>query len=179
MGRPAVLSLLVLSTIATPALGQDSDPQPTTPWRSVPRPGARLVILAQSGESVEGTFVALLPSAIQVSSAGVRREIPLRDIATVRRNGDSLWNGIAWGAATAGLLVSGYNGDCDTCYSTAALAANRLAVVGIGAGIGALLDRLVHDTRVIYRTADAPGGSRRLQLIVRPLENALAVSLHW
>ena len=53
--------------------------------------------------------------------------------------------------ALAGATVLGYNGDCDTCYSALELASYRLVVAGIGAGVGALLDLVVRDRRVLYK----------------------------
>ena len=89
--------------------------------------------------------------------------MPLAEVAVVRRNGDSLWNGIAWGGGIAGALFLGYNGDCDTCYSAAELALFRSTMAGVGAGLGALLDLMVRDKRVLYQAPSTATASRRLE----------------
>jgi hypothetical protein len=157
-------------------------PQQKADWlMPAAKPGAPLRVVERSGNATTGKLLDVLPSAIRLSSGGVIREVPLSEIASVRRNGDSLWNGIAWGGGVAGLMVVGYNGDCDTCYSAAELAAYRLAVVGIGAGLGALLDVMVRDKRILYQAPGTPSASRRLKIhpFVAGHARGLLLSVHW
>lgn len=132
------------------------EPDSFASLQAAAKPGARLRIVDWSGRSTTGRLDALSPSAVRLAADGVSREMPREGIAGIRRNGDSLWNGIAWGGAVAGALFLRYNGDCDNCYSAAELASARLAAAGIGAGLGAWLDLMIRDQRVLYQ---APGGA--------------------
>jgi len=137
----------------------------TRDWlKPVPKAGASIRVTERSGKSTSGRLVSVLPSANQLASDGTNLEVPLADITLVQRNGDSLWNGVAWGAAIAGAISLGYNGDCDSCYSAGELAANRLALVGIGGGVGALLDLIVRDKRIVYRSPSTRSNARRLDI---------------
>ncbi len=96
-------------------------------------------------------MIAVSATALQLASRDGVRAIPFADVAVVVTQKDSLWNGIAVGGGVAGLVVAGYNGDCDTCYGSAELASYRAIVVGIGAGVGALIDWIVREERVLYK----------------------------
>src|SRR5262245_35368118 len=140
-------------------LNQPSSGQESQWLQPVPTAGAPIRITERSGKSTTGRLVEVLPSAVRLVSGGITLEVPVADIALVQRNGDSLWNGVGAGAAIAGAISLGNNGGCVGCYSAGELAANRLAVAGIGAGVGALLDLLVRDKRILYRaqnTTSAP-----------------------
>lgn len=142
---------------AEPGIKQEPD------WLTpIPKAGTPVRVIERSGKSTTGRLVDILPSAIRLASGGVTLEVPLTEIAVVQRNGDSLWNGIALGGGVAGVLFLGYNGDCDICYSTAELASFRLALAGIGAGVGALLDLMVRDKRVLYQATSTATASRRI-----------------
>jgi hypothetical protein len=147
----------------------------------VPKPGIPIRVIERSGESTTGRLVAVLPSAIRVLSDGITHEVPLTDVALVRRNGDPLWNGIAWGGGIAGVLFLGYNGDCDTCYSKAELALFRSTMAGVGAGLGALLDLLMRDKRVLYQAPSTATASSRLEMhpVVAGHARGLLLSVRW
>jgi hypothetical protein len=187
-------SLLIPAVV----LGQDQARQPrqpaargqhTTPaiaqagnWLvPAPKPGTPIRVIQGSGESTTGRLVSVLPSAIRLISDGITREVPLTEITVVRRNGDPLWNGIAWGGGITGALFLGYNGDCDTCYSAAELALFRLAMAGAGAGVGALLDLMVRDKRVLYQAPSTRTASVKFVMhpVVAGHARALLVSARW
>lgn len=173
-----------------PDQGSSPDWQDTTTSRSAveqeidwlepeAKPGAPLRVIDRSGKSTTGRLVHVLPTSIRLASGGVTHEVPLAEVATVQRNGDALWNGVAWGGGFAGFMFLGYNGDCDTCYSGAELASFRLALAGIGAGIGALLDLMVRDRRVLYQAPSPVTTARRVSVrpIVAPHARGLVVSV--
>jgi hypothetical protein len=149
--------------------------------KPVPKPGTPIRVIKRSGESTTGRLVDVLPSAIRLISDEITHEVPLTDVTFVRRNGDPLWNGIAWGGGIAGALFLGYNGDCDTCYSAAELALFRTAMAGSGAGVGALLDLMVRDKRVLYRAQSTRTAS--VSFTVHPMvaghARALLLSARW
>jgi hypothetical protein len=161
---------------STPAVGQAGN------WLlPVPKPGTPIRVTERSGESTTGRLVAVVPSAIRLISDGITREVPLHDVTFVSRNGDPLWNGIAWGGGLAGALFLGYNGDCDTCYSAAELALFRTATAGAGAGVGALLDVLVRDKRVLYQAPNTRTASVRFAMhpMVAGHARGLFLSARW
>ena len=151
--------------IPSVALCQERVTEPGQPnWLSRSKPGARLRVIERSGESTTGRLVAVLPSGIRLASRDVTIEVPLAEIALVRRNGDSLWNGTLLGGGLTALIFLGYNRDCDNSYTTTQLAAYHLALAGMGAGVGALVDWVVRDRRVLYRAPVARDASRRLRV---------------
>jgi hypothetical protein len=147
----------------------------------MPKPGIPIRVITRSGESTTGRLVRVFPSAIHLLSDGITREVPLADVTVVRRNGDSLWNGIAWGGGIAGALFLGYNGDCDTCYSALELALFRGAMAGAGAGVGALIDLIVRDKRVLYQTPSTGAASVRFAMhpMVAGHTRAFLLSARW
>jgi len=187
-------SLLIPALVLGQDLAGDRDQQPQNVQRARPageqagdwlipvtKPGAPVRVVERSGRSTLGTLVGVLPSAIRVRSDGITREVALTEIAIVRRNGDPLWNGIAWGGGIAGVMFLGYNGDCDTCYSAAELTLFRSAMAGVGAGLGALLDLLVRDKRILYRAPMTPTLSGRLEMhpVVDGRARGLLLSVRW
>jgi hypothetical protein len=110
--------------------------------RSQAEPGARLRVVDWSGRSQTGELVEVLASAVRLRSASVAREVPLTDIAVIRRNGDSIWNGVLWGTIVGGAVSRGH-------------ASYGLVLAGIGAGVGAVVDVMVRDDEVLYQAPEA------------------------
>src|SRR5262245_60554314 len=70
-------------------LAQPSSRQQSEWLQPVPKAGAPIRVTERSGKSTTGRFASVHPSGIQLMSDGVTLEVPLADIALVRRNGDS------------------------------------------------------------------------------------------
>lgn len=136
------------------APGQEADP--LTSLRSTMKAGERVRVIDRSGRSTSGRLVVVLPSAIRLVSGAITREVPRDDIALIRRDGDSLWNGSVWGAAVGTAVALKYIGDvnCTRC-STAETVSVSLALGGIGAGLGVLLDLMVRDEQILYQGQQA------------------------
>ncbi len=92
------------------------------------------------------------PSGLQLLLQGRAVEIPRQEIAEVRRNGDSLWNGVLLGGlfGTGVALSFISHADCQTCSAWEA-ASVGLVLGGGGAALGGFLDYMRRDTRVLYR----------------------------
>ena len=147
----------------------------------VPKTGTPVRITDRSGQSTTGRLAAVLPYSLRLVADGVTVELPLADIALVQRNGDSLWNGAAWGAGMLGLVSLGANADCDNCISAGERMAFVLTLAGIGAGVGALLDLLVSDKRILYRAPTRTSVLQRMaiQPVLTGESRGLRLSWDW
>ena len=125
--------------------------------------GARLLVIDRSGSETAGTLVGVRPTALQLLVGNRAVEISGPEIAEIRRDGDSLWNGVLLGSAFGGAVALSFIGqvDCQTCGAWEA-ASVWLALSGGGAAVGGLLDHLQRDGRVAYRGGDREGSPRVL-----------------
>jgi hypothetical protein len=144
-----LLSLLLLLLAASPSRAQDVA---TTlgELRQRVEPGATVYITDSTGRQSRVSLVEIRDSALVVSIGAERREFAENDIRQIRqRVPDSVWNGA---------LAS------PPCRGAECVAPS----VGLGAlfgGIGAGLDALLKDRRVIYAQAKASA----VRVMVLPL----------
>ena len=121
------------------------------------RSGDTVWMTGTDGAQSRGVVLGVEPSAILVAVDGREQRRQLADLREMWRDGDSLSNGIKWGALTglgAGLGIGG---------AMAAVAGNEggdiagpfVATVGLsvasGIAIGAGLDALFHGRTLVYR----------------------------
>lgn len=120
--------------------------------RSMTKHGAQLLVIDHAGAETIGKLVDVRPSGLQLLLQGRAVEIPRQEIAEVRRNGDSLWNGVLLGGlfGTGVALSFISHADCQTCSAWEA-ASVGLVLGGGGAALGGFLDYMRRDTRVLYR----------------------------
>lgn len=130
------------------------------------------------GEFVEGRVAGLTSDTIAVESAGRRFELPAREVMRVETRGDSLWNGLAYGAMFGFMgYFAAFMNDCagpcnDKDYAFLATASVLLGG-SIGAAVGLVSDALIRGNRVVFqrgkRASIAPligrgGGGVRLSV---------------
>ena len=145
------------------------------------RSGDTVSMTGTDGMQSRGVVLGVEPSAILVAVDGREQRRQLADLREMWRDGDSLSNGIKWGALT-GLGVGLGIGS-----AMAAVAGNEggeiagpfVATVGLsvagGIAIGAGLDALVHGRTLVYRATtpkvtvlpSVTGKSRGLLVSVR------------
>ena len=108
------------------------------------------------GEFVEGRVAGLTPDTIAVESAGRRFELPAREVMRVETRGDSLWNGLAYGAVfgTTAWFVAFINDCGQSCDAEDyGFLATLAGMVGgsIGAAVGLVSDALIRGNRVVFQ----------------------------
>lgn len=160
-------------------------------WLLSAAPGSAQTLRVRSGDTVwmtgtdgaqaRGVVVGVEPSAIVVAVDGREQRRQIADLREMWRDGDSLSNGIKWGALTGLGVGLGIGG------AMAAVAGNEggeiagpfVATLGLsvagGMAIGAGLDALVHGRTVVYRATPSKvtvrpsvtGKSRGLLVSVR------------
>lgn len=147
---------------------------------SAPKAGTRIEVVDRVGTPTKGTLLGVSPDAVRLTSDGTTRTLPLAETSLIRRDGDPVWDGAAWGGGLFGLMFLSYNGDCDDCYSGAQLVGIRLFFAGIGAGAGALIDALIRDRRVLYQGADrTTGHTLTLVPVIGPKTGGVNLALAW
>lgn len=181
-GRTPRLLLWLFGVLWMPPAAVAQTPSSTSGYwvASAPKPGTRIEVIDRAGAPTKGRLLDVSPDAVLLVSDGTTRELPLAETSLIRRDGDPVWDGAAWGGGLLGLMLLGYNGDCDDCYSGAHLAGARLFFAGIGAGVGALIDAAIRDRRVLYQGADQSGRrTLRLAPVVGPKTAAIRLAMRW
>jgi S1-C subfamily serine protease len=120
------------------------------------RPGSPLVVSLKDGNCFEGAVKAMSAGVLTLTDrAGTEFAIPMSDVARIveRFTSDGLANGAAIGAgiglAAAVAILAGLDADNGYVLPTAKVGA-PLLLSGIGALIGALVDRSHRSERVLY-----------------------------
>jgi hypothetical protein len=148
------------------ALGACAHVQPTTSWPELQRRlsrGAPIAVTETAGSEVRGRLEALSSDRLTLNVDGTSRAFDAPNIRGVRRDGDSLWSGLAWGAAVgaAGAVLS--DSSCSGRRDCGAQIPQRLTFVAALAAAGAGLDALHRDRTPLYRSR-----SRTTALTVLP-----------
>jgi len=127
-------------------------------WEKVAaeKTGSNIIMTMMTGDRMECTFTSLSPDSIIVSTPdGVEREYSKANVAritTADKRQDSLANGAAIGAASAGIPAGLIAIAClaaKTC--TGSQVGGALPIyMGIGAGIGLAVDAGVKDYATLY-----------------------------
>lgn len=146
------------------------------------RSGDTVWMTETNGALSRGVVLGVEPSAVRVAVDGREQRRELGDLREMWRDGDSLRNGIAWGALSglgAGLgvgvgLFAEYGGEVrDHAGPVAAIFA---LCVGGGVGIGAGIDALVRGRTLVYR---APAGRVTLLPSVTGRSRGLLMSVRF
>jgi hypothetical protein len=105
----------------------------------------------QNGE-MRGKLVRLSPTSLAILANGQEREILSTGIASIEKRGDPLWNGALIGAVS--MLPMPLVGWATVGPGTHPR--RDVAIVGaavaVGAGVGALIDWLRQDRKLVYGT---------------------------
>lgn len=147
-----ILSIMVMSLASAQAMVVPGR------WEKVgaQKPGSKMIVSLMTGDIMECSFVRLTTDSLFVATPqGVERNFSKANVARIvsaDKRADSLANGAAIGAVSAGIpvgiiaLVAAR--DCYDCQKEAALAFAMWT--GIGAGIGLLVDAGFRDQITLY-----------------------------
>ena len=144
--------------------------------------GDRVTVTDSDGQALQGRIVDLSSSTLALEADGLRRDLDRGDIAVIRRQErDSLKNGALIGGlagfAAGGLpllILAAGPSESDVDFSPWVLMSASVFTAA-GAGIGAGVDALIKDSRVIYRAS--PSRQRfTVSPVVSPERQGLSVS---
>lgn len=129
--------------------------QPTGSWPELGRrltTGKPVAVTDTAGAEVRGRVSSIAAASLTLNVAGASRQFDAADVRQVRRDGDPLWNGLAWGAGfgAAGALLS--DPRCSGPSTCHADIPQRLAFVAAMAAAGIGLDALHRDRTILYRS---------------------------
>jgi hypothetical protein len=119
--------------------------------------GSQLVVTLNSGARLEGAFKAIGPAVLTLTDqSGKELSIPMSEIDSIVLRGarDSLTNGIAIGAGIglgASLAILAAVGSQDGEVLPSAKVGAPLLLSGVGALVGAFVDRAHTREQVVYR----------------------------
>jgi hypothetical protein len=142
-------------TAAQTATASDNFPAPALKKL---RPGMNLFVIPDSGSEQTGRLVSFSERELVVRVGATDVVVPARRILRLEET-DSLWNGVTAGAllAAAGVWVPtllSCSGS-ETCVYGPAAFWSTAAVMGIGGGVGALIDYSRKGRSVIYARESA------------------------
>lgn len=146
---PTVFALCAYVTAGCASLS------PTQSWPELARrasPGTPVAVTDATGTETRGRVSGVDPASLTLDIDGTLRHFPVSEVRQVRRNGDPLWNGLAWGAAVgvAGALLS--DSSCAGRTTCGAQTGERLAFVAAMAVAGVGIDALHRDRTLLYRS---------------------------
>jgi hypothetical protein len=135
-------------------------PEPVTSFaelRREIRTDAALVVTLVSGERVRGRADVLEDARLSIRERDQVRWLREDDVARIDlRMRDSIKNGLIIGAAVGGGIFLNYYSENALCRSNCQFTSGALALVGMGAGIGAIIDALVARTTTVHERRDPP-----------------------
>ncbi len=106
--RGAVTLVLICLVVPSAGLAQPARAAAEVEGRA--SPGDVIYVMDAEGRETKGTLLALSDTALTLSLLGDRYEVPLDRIAWIERDGDSVWSGLAIGAATPPRSTGGPRG---------------------------------------------------------------------
>lgn len=144
--------MLILSACTIAGCAQR---RPAEAWPDAVRrlqPGTPVAVTDTVGTEVRGEVAGVSETSLTLSVAEASRQFDFKDVRQVRRDGDSLWNGLAIGVGV-GLVAAGLPDDrcsgqplrCDDKQIPERI---TFFVVSTAAGVG--IDALKRDRRVLY-----------------------------
>lgn len=185
------LGLPTLGWVLTTALaGGCAARQPLHSFADLPQrisPGHTVYVIDDAGLETRGQVVSLSPSELTLRVDGQPRSMSAPRIRQVQRYGDSVWNGLAIGAAVAlpGMLISDpryvpcRNDPQRTCSDNEI--AQRVMGAALVAAVGAGIDALIRGRDQVY-VAPGPISRAARRVVVSPrITDAgagLTVSIH-
>jgi len=144
--------MLLLAVCSIAACAQR---RPAESWPEAVRrlePGAPVAVTDTAGTEVRGKVAAVSDASLTLNVAQESRQFDFKDVRQVRRDGDSLWNGLAIGAGFglvgAGLPDNRCSGQPLKCDDKQIPERITFFVVATAAGVG--IDALKRDRRILY-----------------------------
>jgi hypothetical protein len=125
------------------------------------RSGDTVWMTATDGALSRGVVLGVEPSAVRVAIDGREQRRELGDLREIWRDGDSLGNGIKWGALSGLGAGLGIGGALVAVYGNEGgdVAGPLVGILGLtvggGVAIGAGIDALVHGRTLVYRARPA------------------------
>ena len=166
---------LVLAAVAVTASIADAQPVTFDRLALQLNQGDSVIVTHSDGRRLRGRIVDLSASTLALQIDGLRRDLDGSDISVIRhRERDSLTNGAAIGFASGVAIIVGLARIGD--LSAAGFMYLSSLFGAAGAGIGAGLDAMHQEPRVVYRAAPS---NRRLAVspVVSPERQGVSVSL--
>lgn len=161
----AVLCLI----LAMAASGAEAQSIPTTfdQLQFLAKPGDTITVTDTTGRNITGELTALSSSLLTLQHNGTGQEFTERDISTIhQRRGDSLANGALWGALAGGVSSGVLVGMTFESGDSQGRAAAFIATwAGMGAAIGAGIDALFKERKVIFEHSSAAGNVSIVPLV--------------
>lgn len=147
------------------------------------KPGATVYVSDVASGEVEGRLLRLSPGSVTILVQGTEREFPKGQLRQISRRGDSLKNGALIGMAATALWgeIAGIRAevvqtnDIEDPPATTAFVVFPV-VLGMGAGVGALIDAANKGKTVVYRSAPR---AITAHPIVRPGQLGVRVALRF
>lgn len=163
--RP-VIPALVMSLTFTVVEAQErpkAKPAPVESFETLAervKPGATVYVSDAASGEVEGQLLGISPGSVTVLVQGTQREFLKNELRHVARRGDSLKNGalIGLGVATLWAVIGEARSNEDVGTMDVFGAGGALGIyavwLGMGAGVGALLDAAVKGKTTVYRSRE-------------------------
>lgn len=157
--------------------------RPTRPFRDasqVLKTGDRVTVTASDGTKTTGTIAEIGAAQLSVR-AGTVRSFSEADVAAIeQRTRDRLWNGTGIGAGLGALAGVLWIGSLYAPNASDAVAPIMLLSIGVGAGIGALVDSGVGGDRTpVYVRPATVSRSATVTPIVGRKGVGLAYAMRW
>jgi hypothetical protein len=153
--------------------GQTSAPAPTDLAHAV-TPDQRVTVRLRDGTRLNGRVTVAAPDHLVLRTGSRVQDIPAREVAEVRKQGDRLWNGALIGAgagAASGAVIGASRPGCSGSDASFCGGIGALAGVGIGALLGVTVDALFPHTDLLYAARQAPERATG-RLVVLPVLTA-------
>jgi hypothetical protein len=126
------------------------------------RPGDDVAVTSRSGARVLGRVNEVSGSILRLAGNTGTLEVAEADTLQIDRLGDPVWQGLTIGAVVGGGAGAAVVKGCeDYCPGAGKKAGVLLAVAGIGAAVGVLIDLTIQGRTRVF---EAPKSTRRLLL---------------
>jgi hypothetical protein len=132
--------------------------RPTESWPELVQrlaPGKPVAVTTGSGAEVAGRVSAISADSLRLTVNGASQQFAPNDVRQVRRNGDSLWNGLAIGAAFGATAAALGDPRYYECGGSALCRDNqipeRVTFIAGATITGILIDWFHRDRRILYR----------------------------
>lgn len=113
--------------------------------------GDTVTVRDTGGRTVRGRVNALTPSALTIDTSSGQERFTAANLRELAVAGDSVRNGALIGLCAGGALGAVSGGSFSGEFRGADAAQGAVFFGAIGAGLGALADKLIHGTTLVYK----------------------------